>query len=144
MIIQSNAPSTAGLKMTPSVRVDRIGQIHISVDDLGDSVRFYRDVLGLSLLMELPEQSMAFFDCGGVRLYLGKPETPDFHSGPLIYYSVADLAATCEAISAMGVAIDEPPHLVHQDDQIELWMAGLRDPSGHHLCLMTERARSDA
>ncbi len=130
--------------MTHSAQIDRIGQVHISVDDLERSVRFYRDVLGLRLLFEVPEQSMAFFDCGGVRLYLGKPETPEFRSSPLLYYSVADLDAAVDTIASTGVAIHEPPHLVHRDNRIELWMAGLRDPDGHPLCLMSERARSDA
>ena len=130
--------------MTRSAQIDRIGQIHITVDDLERSIRFYRDVLGLRLLFEVPEQSMAFFDCGGVRLYLGKPESPEFRSSPLLYYSVGDLDAAVEAIGSTGVAIDAPPHLVHRDDRMELWMAGLRDPDGHPVCLMTERAHGDA
>lgn len=39
-----------------------------SVRDLGDSVAWYRDVLGLPLLYCF--EGMTFFDCGGVRLML--------------------------------------------------------------------------
>jgi catechol 2,3-dioxygenase-like lactoylglutathione lyase family enzyme len=57
-----------------------IGQIHVSCTDMERSVAFYRDALGIPLLFEVPGQPMAFFDCGGVRLYLGQPETPEFRS----------------------------------------------------------------
>ena len=29
---------------------------------------------------------MVFFDCGGVRLYFGKPESDAFRSSPVMYY----------------------------------------------------------
>lgn len=128
--------------MSLPVQIDRIGQIHISVEDLDRSVHFYRDILGMRLLFEVPEQSMAFLDCGGVRLYLGKPEAPEFRSSPLIYYAVGDLTAACEAIESSGLSIAEPPHVVHRDERHELWMAGLLDPDGHHVCLMSEHPRS--
>ena len=57
-----------------------IGQIHVSVTDVDRSVAFYRDVLGIPFLFRVPGQPMAFFDCGGVRLYLGVPESEDFRS----------------------------------------------------------------
>ena len=52
--------------------IQRVGQIHLSVKDIDRAVAFYRDVLELPLLFEVPGQDMAFFDCGGVRLYLGR------------------------------------------------------------------------
>lgn len=129
--------------MKASNRISGVGQIHISVDDLDRSIRFYRDVLGLELLFRVEGQSMAFFDCGGVRLYLGRPEAGGVRSSPLLYYRVEDLPAACARIEAAGVEVSELPHLVHRDDQVELWMAGLRDPDGHPLCLMTERPATD-
>ena len=36
---------------------------------------------------------MAFFDCGGVRLYLGKPENEQFRSRPIMYFAVDDINA---------------------------------------------------
>src|SRR5258708_11670291 len=52
-----------------------IGQISIIVADLERATAFYRDVLGLPLLFTAPK--LAFFDCGGVRLMLGRAETPE-------------------------------------------------------------------
>lgn len=115
-----------------------IGQIHISVDDLPRAVAFYRDVLGLRLLFEVPAQSMAFFDCGGVRLYLGTPEGSEFHSNPLIYYEVDSIEDAFHAIAERGGRFDTRPRVVHRTDTIELWIAGLRDPDGNHVFLMSE------
>jgi catechol 2,3-dioxygenase-like lactoylglutathione lyase family enzyme len=50
-----------------------IGQIHVSVSDVDRAVAFYKDVLGMTFLFRVPGQPMAFFDCDGVRLYLGRP-----------------------------------------------------------------------
>lgn len=55
-----------------------IRQIHVTDTDIERSVAFYRDVLGLQHLFTVQGQQMAFFDAGGVRLYLAVPET----SGP--------------------------------------------------------------
>lgn len=68
---------------------DSIGQIHISVSDLDRAVAWYRDVLGLEFLFQVPGQAMAFFNCGGVRLYLGIPENETFRSQPILYYGWA-------------------------------------------------------
>ena len=58
-----------------------VGQIHISVSDIDISVAFYRDVLGIPLLFQVPQMPMAFFASGDVRLYLlGVPESPQFRS----------------------------------------------------------------
>jgi len=78
--------------------VRTIGQIHVSVSDIDRSVAFYRDVLGIRFLFDVPGRSMAFFDVGGVRLYLGRPETPDFRSTPILYFSVDDVDEAYEAL----------------------------------------------
>jgi catechol 2,3-dioxygenase-like lactoylglutathione lyase family enzyme len=114
-----------------------IGQIHISVTDLARSVAWYRDVLGLPFLFEFP--GMAFFDCGGVRLYLGIPEDESFRSRPVVYYRVDDVEAACQQITARGGEFGASPHLVHRDDAHELWMASLTDPDGIPVVLMEER-----
>ena len=126
--------------MATDVKLESIGQIHISVSDLERAVRFYRDVLGMPLLFEVPAQSMAFLQCGGVRLYLGKPESEEFRSNPLIYYTVASIGDAYEALMSRGVAFRSKPHVVHSTETTELWMADFRDPEGNYLCLMSEVA----
>ena len=116
-----------------------IGQVHVSVTDIDRSVRFYRDVLGLPFLFQVPGQPMAFFDCGGTRLYLATPEE-GFHSQPLLYFTVDDIGAAHRDLVAKGVAFRDAPHIVHRDDTTELWMAFFSDPDGCTLALMEDRA----
>jgi len=116
-----------------------VGQIHISVTDLDRSVGFYRDVLGIPLLFVVPEQPMAFFASGDVRLYLGVPESEEFRSKTVIYFHVEDIDAEQERLAALGVAFRDKPHVVHRDASGELWMSAFNDPDGHHLVLMQQR-----
>jgi catechol 2,3-dioxygenase-like lactoylglutathione lyase family enzyme len=115
-----------------------LAQIHVSVRDIDASVAFYRDVLGIQLLFQVPGQPMAFFSSGEVRLYLGTPERPEFTTHTMLYFRVDDIGAERSRLVALGVEVGEP-HVVHRDADVELWMAGLRDPDGHHILLMQER-----
>ena len=68
-----------------------IGQIAITVADVPRSVEFYRDALGLPLLFQAPP-GLAFFDCGGIRLMLSRPEG-EFRPGSssVFYFRVTDI-----------------------------------------------------
>ena len=116
-----------------------IGQIHISVGDVDQAVVWYRDVLGLEFLFQVPGQPMAFFRCGDVRLYLGTPEDESFRSRPVLYYRVDQIDSAVASISGRGGEFSHQPLVVHRDDVHELWMAGLRDPEGNPVMLMEER-----
>ena len=122
--------------------VQGIGQLHITVSDLDASVAFYRDVLGLTHLFSAPAGAggtpMAFFDAGGVRLYLGAAEDSSFTSRPLVYYRVVDVVAAFEAVSGRGASAVASPHVVHRDAHHELWMAFVADPDGIPVALMAE------
>jgi catechol 2,3-dioxygenase-like lactoylglutathione lyase family enzyme len=124
-----------------TVQLNQIGQIHISVRDLKRMIGFYRDALGMTFLFEVPGQPMAFFDCGGIRLYLGKPENEEFRSNPLMYFKVPSISDAYEGLQARGVEFKSAPHVVHRTDQMELWLADFVDPEGNHHVLMSEVAR---
>lgn len=124
--------------MRPEFGIEAIGQIHIGVTDIGRATDFYRDVLGMSLLFEIPDQNMAFFDCGGIRLYLSADQSDEFPSNPLIYYRVADIEEAYEAIKSHGVEFLREPHMVHRTEHSELWLAGFHDPEGNFIHLMSE------
>ncbi|MEZ5330985.1 MAG: VOC family protein [Thermoanaerobaculia bacterium] len=128
----------------PEPFVRSLGQIHITVADLPRAVAFYRDVLGLPLLFEVPEQEMAFLDCGGVRLYLGRAESPEVTSRPLLYLRVDDVEEGHRRLLAHGATILSEPHVVHRDGQTELWMAFFRDPDGTTMALMAEKPAAAA
>jgi catechol 2,3-dioxygenase-like lactoylglutathione lyase family enzyme len=116
-----------------------VGQIHISVSDVDRSVAFYRDVLGMPLLFQVPGQPMAFFASGDVRLYLGVPTSPEFTSRCVLYFRVEDIDAEVSRLSDLGVQFRDAPQMAHRDAAHELWLAGLTDPDGHHVILMEER-----
>jgi methylmalonyl-CoA/ethylmalonyl-CoA epimerase len=117
-----------------------IGQILVPVHDLGRAVAFYRDVLGLQFLFEIPNS--AFFNCGGVRLMLGVPETPELdHPASIIYYKVGDLKAAYARLIERSVRFDSEPHLIARMETYDLWMAFLRDSENNLLGLMSEVER---
>jgi catechol 2,3-dioxygenase-like lactoylglutathione lyase family enzyme len=115
-----------------------IGQIHVSVTDVDRSVAFYRDVLGMPFLFRVPGQPMAFFDCDGVRLYLGVPESEDFRSRAVLYFTVEDIGEAHRVLTGRGVPFRDGPHVVHRTEDTELQMAFFTDPDGNNLALMAE------
>jgi methylmalonyl-CoA/ethylmalonyl-CoA epimerase len=123
--------------------VARIGQIAMTVGNLPRAVAFYRDVLGMRFLFEAPP-AMAFFDCGGIRLMLSRPEAAGAAAGQqfgsVIYYAVDDIQQAAGALQARGVSFEQLPHLVARLPHAELWMAFLRDPDRHLLAIMSEVA----
>jgi len=115
---------------------DRIGQIAIPVENVDRAAAFYADVLGLRLLFRAPP-GLVFFDCGGVRLMLSRPEgTPA--AGGVVYYAVADLPAAHAALVARGADFVQSPHRIARLPDHDLWMAFLRDSEGNLLGLMSE------
>ena len=121
-----------------AVQLNEIGQIAITVSDLARSQQFYEKSLGMKLLFNAG--TMAFFQCGAVRLMLGPPEPgKSVHpSQTILYFKVPDIHAAHAALFAEGVAFTHAPHLVARMKDHELWMAFLRDPDGNPLALMSE------
>lgn len=117
-----------------------IGQIAINVRDLSRATAFYRDTLGLKLLFEVP--GMAFFDCGGIRLMLGKAEKPEFdHPASILYYKVTDIQATHAQLVERGVEVEHEPQFVAPMPDHDLWISFYRDSEANHFALMSEVAR---
>jgi methylmalonyl-CoA/ethylmalonyl-CoA epimerase len=128
----SAAPETIA---TP---LGRIGQIAMTMHDLPGAVAFYRDVLGLPLLFEAPP-GLAFFDCGGQRLMLARPEGGEAARGnSVLYFAVPDIHAAHGALSARGACFVDAPHLIARLADREVWMAFLRDPEDNLLGVMSE------
>jgi methylmalonyl-CoA/ethylmalonyl-CoA epimerase len=116
-----------------------IGQIAISVKDVDRATRFYRDVLGMKFLFEFP--GMAFFDCGGVRLYLTRAPA-EFDHTSVLYYRVPSIQEGVRALEGRGVTFVEGAHIVHQDARHALWMASFKDSEGNTAALMTEVSKA--
>lgn len=118
--------------------VGPVTQIHLSVRDVDRSVAFYREVLGVPFLFQVPGMPMAFFQSGQVRLYLGVPTSTEYTSRSVVYFDVPDVDAEMARLAAAGVSFTDRPHVAHRDMDHELWMVALTDPDGHQLVL-TER-----
>ena len=52
------------------------GQIAVPVHNVERATAFYRDVLGLRYLCGAGQ--LSFFDCGGIRIMLDRPENKEF------------------------------------------------------------------
>lgn len=125
----------------PDLGSSRIGQIATIVHDLARAVAFYRDTLGFRFLFQAGPK-MAFFDCGGVRLMLSLPETPEFdHPGSILYFKVDDIQATHRTLVDRGVRFEGEPHLVAKLETHDLWLAFFRDVDNNLLALMSEIQR---
>jgi methylmalonyl-CoA/ethylmalonyl-CoA epimerase len=118
------------------ISISSIGQIALAIADLGRSVSFYRDTLGLQFLFET--SNMAFFDCGGVRLMLSKSEIPESTYSSIIYYKTDDIQRTAETLKQKGVVFESSPRMIARMPDHELWMAFFRDSEGNLLALMSE------
>jgi methylmalonyl-CoA/ethylmalonyl-CoA epimerase len=124
------------------VQFECIGQIALTVRDLAESKRFYQETLGMKFLFDAG--SMAFFQCGTVRLMLGLGEKQAENgggSGTILYFKVAEIEAVCAVLKAQGVEFVQNAHLVARMPDHDLWMAFVKDPSGNVLGLMSEVVR---
>jgi methylmalonyl-CoA/ethylmalonyl-CoA epimerase len=126
-----------------ALRIQNIGQISIIVQDVERATAFYRDVLGLPLLFSVP--GMAFFDCGGVRLMLGRASAPELdHPSSILYFRVTDIEAGHRHLVEHGVAIVAAPRLIAPMPTYDLWMTGFKDSEGNIHQLMAEVPRATA
>ena len=102
-------------------------------------------VLGIPLLFQVPGMPMAFFASGDVRLYLGVPESPEFRSKVVLYFTVTDIDAEYERLRDQhGLSFTGEPHVVHRDASGELWMTFTRDPDDQVIGLMQQRESASA
>ena len=114
-----------------------IGQISMRAKDIERATAFYKDTLGVPLLFRAG--TLSFFDCGGVRLMLSLPEQDFDHPGSVLYFKVADIAATHATLVSRGVSIRSEPHVIAKMPDHELWMSFFHDSEGNTLALMEER-----
>jgi methylmalonyl-CoA/ethylmalonyl-CoA epimerase len=129
-------PMTTATEKT--IGITRLGQIQIPTREVERAANFYEQVLGLKLLFKAPP-GLAFFDCGGVRLMLDRPEKPEFdHPSSILYFAVPDIQAAYAAMKEKGVQFEDEPHLIARMPDHDLWMTFFRDSEGNLLGLMSE------
>jgi len=119
------------------LEIQSIGQIAINVHDTNRAVEFYRDVLGLKLLFTAGQ--LAFFDCGGIRLMLSPPSSPEYdHPSSILYFKVDDIQSAHARLKSLNVKTEGEPQLVAKLPDHDLWLSGFHDSEGNVMELMSE------
>ena len=133
-------PGTSALRLQErpimtTLTLGPLAQISRTVRDIKESEAWYGTTLGLPHLYTFG--SLAFFDCGGTRLYLTAQEKPGPES--ILYLRVADIRTAYEVLRSRGVEFADAPHLIHRHaDGTEEWMAHFQDPEGRPLAIMSQ------
>ncbi len=126
---------TGGEEKRPNAGLTEVGQIAVTVEDVERATAFYRDVLGVPFLFDFP--GLAFFNLGGVRLMLSRPEGVG-PSSSLLYFRAADIQASYETLLSHGVDFIETPQVVHRTDNYELSIGSFYDSEGNVMAIMHE------
>lgn len=130
-------------------------ETHLTVGDLGRSIAFYRDVIGLPLALELPERGAAFF-------WIGRPGQAmlglwSLGSAPMglslhiaLRASLEDVLGASDALRSMGVTPLSFFGSETTEPSVIGWMPAaavyLRDPDGHlieYLAMLDDLPRQD-
>ncbi len=120
---------------SPTLASRKLVQIALTTRDLDRARIFYRDTLGLPLLFEAPP-GMLFFQLDGLRLMIGKEETPGPIGGSVVYFDAPDIDALGAALEAKGVTFLGRAETVQRTATHELKLRAFRDPDGNALALM--------
>ncbi len=132
MTTQSHTP-------VPTVHLEKIMQIALSVTDLPRAKDFYQNTLGMRFLFETGP--LAFFQCGDIRLMISAAESEKPNRATLIYFKVADIQGTYEALRGKDVEFSDPPHVIAKMPDHDLWLTYVKDPDGNLLGVMCELPR---
>ncbi|HXJ68203.1 MAG TPA: VOC family protein [Verrucomicrobiae bacterium] len=117
----------------PALAGRKLVQVALTTRDPERSKQFYRDVLGLTLLFEVP--NMTFYQLGDVRLMVGD-EASMTPGGSVLYIDAPDIDTLGGVLEQRGVRFLGPAAVVQRTDKGELKLREFRDPDGNALALM--------
>ena len=118
--------------------LNTIGQIAITVSDVGVAKKFYGEVLGLEALFDAGP-NLTFLRAGDVRVMLTTPQGHgEVGKNSVLYFTVVDIVATHAGFVEKGATDERSPALTAPMPDHDLWMGFLRDPDGNLLGLMEE------
>jgi resuscitation-promoting factor RpfA len=123
--------------MAGAAQLSRIAAIMLGVRDIPASIEFYRDKLGLNVIMR--ESELALVQCGSVILGLSLRHA---NAAPLaeaveVSFGVDNLRATHTALGEQGVVFLSEPRAVTPTD----WAVHFRDVDGHLLSLFGPKGK---
>ncbi|HJY86567.1 MAG TPA: VOC family protein [Candidatus Acidoferrales bacterium] len=118
--------------MQQTIRLSQIHAIMLGVRDLPQALAFYKEKLGLKVLLEEPQ--LALLECGTVLLGLSRGHAhavPHVAGATEVVFRVETVRAAHRALTAQGVSFVSEPHQVTPTD----WAAHFRDRDGHLLSI---------
>jgi len=124
------------VEMGDVLNIGPVGQIARRVKDIAAARHWYGDVLGLKHLYSFGD--LAFFDCGGTRLFLSQ-DAGAGEGESILYFRVPDIRSAHAELGARGVEFTHAPHMIHRhEDGTEEWMAFFQDNDGRPLAIMAQ------
>lgn len=141
-VAKSSALFSKEVRMEQVLQIGPVGQIARRVKDIAAARKWYGEVLGLKHLYSFGD--LAFFDCGGTRLFLS--QSPDQEqSESILYFRVQDIRAAHDGLMAKGIEFTHAPHMIHRhEDGTEEWMAFFQDNDGRPLAIMSQAKKETA
>ena len=122
--------------MDEKIEMGPIGQVSRTVKSIAAARDWYANVVGLTHLYSFGD--LAFFDCGGLRLYLSEGDAGAAES--VLYFRVDDVHAAHRRLTDRGAEFINAPHMIHRHaDGTEEWMAFFNDPDGRPLAIMSRQ-----
>jgi predicted enzyme related to lactoylglutathione lyase len=118
--------------MAEPIRISRISAVMLGVRDLPLALAFYKEKLGLKVLMHEPQ--LALLQCGTVTLGLSRGHAhaaPHIAGATEVVFAVDSVRAARKSLTAQGVTFLSEPRQVTPTD----WAAHFKDPDGHILSL---------
>lgn len=133
-VSQASVLAERTIEMSTNLELGALGQVSRTVSKIDTARRWYEEVLGLPHLYSFG--NLAFFDCGGVRLFLSEGDGGEASS--ILYFRVADVRGAYAQLQERGVVFTNAPHMIHRhEDGTEEWMAFFQDNEGRPLAIMS-------
>jgi catechol 2,3-dioxygenase-like lactoylglutathione lyase family enzyme len=118
--------------MPDPLPLSRIAAIMLGVRDLPAAIEFYKNKLGLKLVMQEP--ALALLQCGNIMIGLSPrhvQSAAQIAGATELSFGVDNLRATHKALDEKGIAFLGEPRQVTPTD----WAVHFRDVDGHLLSL---------
>ena len=116
--------------MTQAIQLNRISAIMLGVRDLTKALEFYKEKLGLGVIMQEP--GLALLQCGSIILGLSPGHVnmaPHVSGASEVVFGVENVRAAQKTLSARGITFLSEPRQATPTD----WVAHFKDPDGHLL-----------
>lgn len=116
--------------MAEAIQLSSITAVMLGVRDLASALAFYKDKLGLKVIMQEP--SLALLQCGTVMLGLSRGHVnlaAHVAGATEVVFGVDNVRAAHKAMIAQGITFMSEPRQATPTD----WVAHFKDPDGHLL-----------